>query len=523
MREASSISLRGKRHRKLLVGVAVAAMPLLAAACGSSSSSSSPTSSSPTSKASTGTLTVAETQAPTTLNPQASPLFASRYAWDLAYQCLLTTSPSGKVEPQLATSYSSSSDGLSYTFMLRHGVKFDNGAAFTSADVVYTFKRLLKEGTPAAKTLFPTLKTITASGPYTVTFTLSAPDAGFVGDMANPLVFGCAILSKSAQHLSQKMVGTGPWSQVSYTPNVSLVFKRFASYWGPKTASPRLKILYIPTPSTQVTDLQGGKVSLIFPTAAGATSLKGSSGITVSKVSSDVTVFMDINNAKGPLANVDVRRAIAEDINRQQLASIAYQGLAVPSGYVPPTNKWTTPLSQLPYSSGNVSEARKLLAAGGYPHGFSTSLIYITDYDQGTNSLVQLLATQLGAIGVKVALKPMQAAAWVSANNTNADYGLSWNEQSYYSDPLQYVVVPGYIKPPIPAPLAKDFTAAEDAKSTSAYDAAINVIQKEEADLVYPTVTLLAEDTYVAYGKDVTNVNVGPSLSRDFLANVAVR
>jgi ABC-type transport system substrate-binding protein len=301
------------------------------------------------------------------------------------------------------------------------------------------------------------------------------------------------------------------------------VLKRFQKYWGPKTSTSSLHVLYIPTSSTQVTDLQTGKVDMIFPTSTGASSLKGNSGVVLKKVPSAVSVLLDSNSIQGPTKSLDVRRAIALAINRKQLASVAYQGLAVPSGYVVPTYSWAAPLSSLPYWSQNISEAKKLMAKGGYPHGFSTSLIYIPGYDQGTNAVVQLLAQQLSAIGITLKLVPLQAAAWVQADNTDYNFTLSWNEQSYYSDPLQYVAIEGYIKAPIPAPLKKMFTIAADASSTTQYEAEINAIQKEEANLVYPTTTLLAEDAYVAYSKNVSNVNIGLSMSRSFLAAVKIK
>lgn len=469
-------------------------------------------------------LTVAETDAPTTLDPQASPLTQDYYAWNLSYQCLLTQSNSGAIQPMLATKYTVGDGGLTYTFYLRKGVVFQNGAPFTSADVVYTFHRLMTSGTPAAKSLFPGLaaNATTAVGPYEVKFTLTGRDAGFIDNMANPLVFGCAILSKTSSDLAQKMNGTGPWKQVSYSPNDELVVTRFKSYWGPKTATKTLDVLYIPTASTQVTDLQSGKVDLIFPSASGVSSLKGSSGIKLDKVASATSILMDSNSLKGPLKSLDVRRALALAINRKQLAKVAYQGLAVPSGYVVPSYSWALPISKLPYWNQNIPEAKKLLAKAGYPHGFTTTMIYIPGYDQGTNAIVQLLALQLSAIGVTVKLVPLQVAAWVQADNTDYNFSLSWNEESYYGDPGQYVDVEGYVKAPIPAPLKKLFAIAADASSPTQYEADINAIQKEEADLVYPTTTLIAEYAYVAYSKNLSDVHVGVSLSRNFLASVKV-
>ena len=117
----------------------------------------------------------AETIPPASLDPQASNLAADRLTWSLSYQCLLTTSNTGKLEPQLATSYSVSHNGLVYTFNLRHGVYFQNGEPFTSADVVYTFRRLFSVGDPSSREIFPTYKSVSAVNPYTVAFHAVSP------------------------------------------------------------------------------------------------------------------------------------------------------------------------------------------------------------------------------------------------------------------------------------------------------------------------------------------------------------
>lgn len=467
-------------------------------------------------------ITVAETTAPSTLDPQGSALFADRFAWQLSYECLLTTSPDGKVEPALATSYKIAPDGVSYTFDLRKGVKFQNGEPLTSADVVYTFTRLEKSPDGISKELFPTLQSVSAVGSSTVKFTLSSPDAGFINNMANPLVWGCAIMSEKAGkagHSATEMVGTGPWQQVSYRANSQLQLKRYDEYWGTKTASSSLDILYTPKVATQVGDLEAGKVDLIFPDASSAAALKDNSKVSVSKVDTDSTIFLQVNNLAKPFDNQLVRQALAVAFDRGQLADQAYNGAARPSAYIPPGTAWAPAVSDLPFSTNNVAQAKKLLAKAGYPHGFSTNLMYISDYDFGTDNLVALMQSQLAKAGIKVKLVPLEAATW-GDKLTSAKYDLSWNAQSYYSNPFQYVQPADGRQGPVPASLQHLLNAALAAKDQTAYQQALVAVEKEEASTVYPTITLLATDMYAAYAKDLTGVNVPPSQSRTFLTQV---
>lgn len=474
-----------------------------------------------------GTLTVALTTAPSTLDPQGSDLAADRQAWALSYQCLMNTTPTGQVVPELATGYSVGDNGLTYTFTLRRGVKFQDGSTLTSADVAATFHRLFTSGNPSLRSLFPTYKSLTALGTYKVEFKLSSPDAGFVDAMASPLAYGCSILSEKgikSGKLATQMDGTGPWQEVAYSPQSSLTLKRFPDYWGPKTKSAELRVLYVPESTTQVTDLESGTVALILPPQSAAKALTSRSGITVKAVPSDVTVFLDINSNTAPFNNIFVRRALAVAVDRSSLAQIAYVGAAVPSAYVPPSYSWGAKLKDLPYSQYNPSEAKALLVKAGYKSGLPITVKYIVNYDPGTNSLMAQLASELDAVGFRVTLDPLQVAAWLEQTNTNADYTLSWNEQTYYSDPYSYVAVPAYRYGPgkgsIPVALQKLTNAMLNAKTGAEYQARIVAVEKWEAENVYPTITLLALKQYVAYRGRLTGVNVPASGSMQFLANV---
>ncbi|GII95923.1 glutathione ABC transporter substrate-binding protein GsiB [Sinosporangium siamense] len=465
---------------------------------------------------------MAETTAPTTLDPQGSAYFADRFAWQLAYECLLSTTADGKVEPALASGYERSADGLTYTFNLKPNVKFHNGEALTADDVVYTFTRLKDSPDGIDEAMFPTLVETTAKGPSVVEFQLKSPDAGFINNMANPLVWGCAVMNKKAATSSNPaiaMVGTGPWKQDSYRANSELKLARNGDYWGTKTKSERLNILYVPNISTQVSNLQAEKVDLIFPDVAGSKALSGSDKVTVDKAATDSTIFMQINNLQKPFDNQKVRQALALAIDRDSLAQQAYSGAARASVYIPPGTAWAPAPADLPNSTQDIAKAKQLLSEAGYPDGFSTSLMYLSGYDGGTNDLVAAIQDQLAKVGIKVELEPLEVGAW-GEKLTTAKYALSWNAQSYYSNPFQYVQPAEGRQGPVPGSLQKLLDASLKAESQEAYQQALIAIEKEEAELVYPTITLLATDMFVAYEKGLSGVKVPPSQSRTFLSQV---
>jgi len=137
------------------------------------------------------------------------------------------------LRPALATSWTVSDDGLTYTFTLRKGVKFHSGKALTSADVKYTFDRLVDKATasPNASLLAP-VEAVTTSDDNTVDMTLKKPDASFLTNLSSP---AAVIINKDAVEkngdLTKTADGTGPFKFKEYVPNTRVVMERNPEYW----------------------------------------------------------------------------------------------------------------------------------------------------------------------------------------------------------------------------------------------------------------------------------------------------
>jgi ABC-type transport system substrate-binding protein len=303
--------------------------------------------------------------------------------------------------------------------------------------------------------------------------------------------------------------------------------KRFANYWGTKTATPNLKLLFIPDSTTQVADFEAGTVDIIMPPQSAVSGLKANPNTVVKETpSANITVF-EFNSDAAPFNNVDVRRAVALALNRTALAQLAYGGAATPTSDIPPSSTWGTPLSKLPYSTYNPTEAKQLLAEAGYPNGVSTplNLQYITGYDYGTNALVAAEQSELEAVGFTVTLEPEQTAAWLSnAINSYANMTLTWNAFPFQADPALYVNVfsfeAGTGKGTIPPELTTLTNKALAAPNTAAFEADLNAVESYEDSIVFPRLALLTVNNFVAYPKGTTGVSISPSGSTDFLANV---
>ena len=140
----------------------------------------------------------------------------------------------GKTVGNLATGYSFTNGGKTVNITLRQGVKFSDGTAFNAAAVVYNWKRDLA-GNCTCKPVFLSPPVITATGPYSVSLTLTYVDAPFInalqGNVFNWIASPTAIKTMGEKAFALKPVGAGPFEVVSDTPDSELVLKANPHYW----------------------------------------------------------------------------------------------------------------------------------------------------------------------------------------------------------------------------------------------------------------------------------------------------
>ena len=168
-----------------------------------------------------GTLRISVDQAVAKLNPLLVRVNPEYLVAELLYSSLTRLQLDMSAEPDLAASWSSSPDLLEWTFVLRKGVTFHDGSAFTANDVVATFEAILdpKTASPARQNVGPIAK-VTAKDATTVVFTLSAPFADLPVTLAytNAKMIPAAVVKSGIARLDREAIGTGPFKLVSFEP-----------------------------------------------------------------------------------------------------------------------------------------------------------------------------------------------------------------------------------------------------------------------------------------------------------------
>src|SRR3979490_1693250 len=258
-----------------------------------------------------GTLILARAGEVTNLDPHKVLAFTSARVFELVYSYLMRLDENLAVQPDLAESMpTTSSDGKTVTVKIRSGVKFHNGDPLTSADVKYTFDRIILPANAAvARSFFGDVDTITAPDATTVIFNLKTPNAALIAYMAHP---NTGIISKKIGEanadLSKKetAIGSGPFKLAEWVPDNFMRFEANKSYY----------IEGQPYPDAIPTNVVPGETSL---TAALRTKAADMAIVTDAKVArtlrSEASVMLDskpslsynllfMNTKRKPLDNV---------------------------------------------------------------------------------------------------------------------------------------------------------------------------------------------------------------------------
>src|SRR4026209_290388 len=232
-----AVARRGPEMLRLSnsAGVAILIMATVVSACAPATTTPGPSASASGPKKG-GTLILARAGEVTNLDPHTVPAFTSARVFELVYSYLMRLDENLAVQPELAESMpTTSSDGKTVTVKIRSGVKFHNGDPLTSADVKYTFDRIILPANAAvARSFFGDVDTITAPDPTTVVFNLKTPNAALIAYMAHP---NTGIVSKKIGEanadLSKKetAIGSGPFKLVEWVPDNYMRFEANKDYY----------------------------------------------------------------------------------------------------------------------------------------------------------------------------------------------------------------------------------------------------------------------------------------------------
>ncbi len=338
------------------------------------------------------------------------------------YETLTKINSDGSVSPLLAESWEVSPDLKTYTFRLRKDVRFHNGEPFNAEAVKFSFDRAGSDkSTNKDKRTFANLSTQVVDEHTVVLLNKEIdPDLLFLLGQATAII----VEPKSAETNAAKPVGTGPYKLGAWSRGASVALTAWPDWRdASKVRIRRATFRFIPDPAAQVAALLAGDVD-VFPrvTPRSVPQFKGNPRFQVIVSGSRAKTILAMNNAKKPLSDVRVRRAIAAAIDRKAVIQGAADGLGVPIGshYVPGAFGYVDTTALNPY---DPEKARRLLAEAGVktPLELTMTLPPAPYARQGG----EVIAAQLAKVGITAKLQNVEWAQWLSGTYGNKNYDLT--------------------------------------------------------------------------------------------------
>jgi len=492
----AGVIARRRRFRWSAAVAAAAALSFVLAACSSNSSASSAAASSNSgTPVEGGTLNVSfwmDNASLLCVDPFQTYWIEHRseinnFTDSLTYQDPAT----GKIIPHLATSWTISPDGKTYTFKLRTDVTFSNGTAFNAAAVVANVNGWLatKKAVPGAygDSYITNLVGAKAIDANTVQIDLSAPNASFLQATATT---NLAILAPSAYQVSpaqrclgKGLIATGPFVLQSYTPNVGLILtKRPGYHWAPSTDKNQgpaylnqIDFHYIADDSVRTGDLLNGTTQIAWPrnpfSIQELAQIKQNGDVIETRSLPGVSYPYFANTTPGrPLSDPQLRQAIYQATDLQAIATTTHG-----SGYPVPQSVFdsTTPYfkSQSSKLGFDLAGAEKILQADGWTAGSGgirvkngQKLVLVAPQESFVAPGVELWQSELLAAGIELQTPIIQASQLFAILDDPAKWDL-FGSYLTRADPgaLRSIILPGYATLP---GLAKAVTAGDASAAT---------------------------------------------------------
>lgn len=354
--------------------------------------------------AQSGTLEIAVDSSPAGLDPHVVTAFSSVAILGQVYDGLMEVNADLQLEPALATGYTVSADGLTYTFALREGVVFHNGRPMTADDVVYSYQRIVDTatGSPVASR-FAQVASVTAIDPVTVEIVLAAPYAPFLQNTAFLYVVPREVVEANGGSLAQVAVGTGPFVLSEVVPDTYTLLTANPSYYRPgEPGVAALKYNVVPEASTRAAGLRTGAFHLIPDVdPATAQTLGTVTGITLLGVQELSYSLIGMNVRRPPFDDARVRRALNLALDREEIVEAVYFGNAVPGGPLSPAlTDWALPTGDYSCYAPDPAAARELLALAGYPNGIDFEIVTLGSLRVVVDT-AQVAQAQLAAAGFR--------------------------------------------------------------------------------------------------------------------------
>jgi len=367
------------------------------------------------------------------------------------------------VEGDLAESWTQPNE-TTYVFKLRRGVKWHNkppvnGRELTADDVVFSVNHFLTVKGNANAYMLKAVEKVEAPDKYTVKFTLKEPFVWFLDMLSNP--HAVAIVAKEVveKHGDLKkpetVIGTGPWMLDSYRPNVGLTYVRNPNYFVQGLPYiDRIEATVDEDNASRMAAFLSGKYDLgwEFPGTINRvdwvqikdTLKQKRPKLQTVEFPSPVMSHISMRIDQKPFSDARVRQAMSMAIDRQAIIEAVLEGVGSMNPAVPAALKeWSIPFDKIgegaKYYKYDPAEAKKLLAAAGYPNGFPGTMCFTTYGSTILVDTMQLVQKDLKAVGIDVKIDQKEYGAYIATCFYGKFDSMTFGPQTGFLEPDNFL------------------------------------------------------------------------------------
>lgn len=342
-------------------------------------------------------------------------------------------------EPSLAESWEISKDGLTYTFKIRKGVKFHDGAEVDADAIVRSLTRQVnKDDASYVEGLYMHVnytfnrKSIKASDKETVVIELERPDAAYLYRLFHPsaIIISPKALDEYKKEINTHLISCGPFKIDKFTPGSEVTLVAFDGFWEGRPYLDKIVIRGYPDEGAMLAAIEAGEVNFApYPPSSAVPRLKESKDVKVMAGPPLINLFLGCCTLNEPTNNHDVRLAINYAINRDNVIKAVLYGLGeLPASFVGPTEFGFAP-SGRDISKQDVAKAKDHVAKSGLPTPIKLALTY--ENNRFWPQMAELVKSDLEAVGFAVTLDAQDAGSyWGKVNGGKSQ--LNMNQRSLW-------------------------------------------------------------------------------------------
>lgn len=398
-----------------------------------------------------GTLVTIIQPEPTVLTTTVNNQFSNGAVSVNIYDGLVAYDDNLGLKPALAESWEISPDKLTLTFHLRHGVKWHDGAPFTSADVRFSALEIWKKVHSRGRLTFAELEDVETPDAYTAIFRFRAPSLvvlsalnAWEGQVLPKHLYENTDILKNPHNVEP--VGTGPFKFKSWTKGEAIELERNADYWDAgKPYLDRVIYRFIPDGGARAAAIEIGDVGYAAFDPVPFADIERVRKLPNLKVESRgyewnaKYYFLEFNLRNPILADIRVRRAFAHAIDRQGLADTVWFGLVTPATGPIPSSAKAFYTADVPTYAFDPKEAERLLDEAGYKRGANGVRFSINQdfqpFNENFRKTAEYIRQNLKRVGVEVNVRSQDLGAFVRRVYGSYDFDINTGQFSVFIDP----------------------------------------------------------------------------------------